>query len=128
MEKKIRIAVCDDSFFDREINKLYIEDYMEQKGYETEIQTFSSGRELLSSDLTEYALVFLDIYMDGINGIETARAINRVNPGMKIVFCSSSPEFVSESFEVEAYRYFIKPMKRDKFKELMDELFEGNGE
>lgn len=123
MQNKIKIAVCDDSFFDREINKLYIEDYMLQKGFETEIQTFSSGTELLNTDLTQFSLIFLDIYMDGINGIETAKTINKINPGIKIVFCSSSPEFAAESFEVEAYHYFIKPMRRDRFQNLMDELF-----
>lgn len=128
MKEKIYIAVCDDSIFDRDITKIFIDDYLEAKGYDAEIDTFSSGTDFLKSDLSKYSLVFLDIYMAGINGVDTARSIVKQKKDIKIIFCSSSPEFVKESFEVDAIRYFIKPIKRQKFQEVMDEFFTNRSE
>ncbi len=123
MNKKTKIAVCDDSVFDRDITKMYIEDYLNERGTESEIDCFSSGTEFLSSDISQYTLVFLDIYMVGINGVETARKLMEENPETKIIFCSSSPEFVDEALEIDVLRYFIKPIIREKFKKVMDEFF-----
>ena len=120
---KVKIAVCDDSFFDREINKMYIEDYFSGKGYDAEIITYESGNDFLASDYSDCNLVFLDMYMDGISGPETAKEIVKNNKDIKIIFCSSSPEFVDDSVEVSALRYFIKPMSREKFEDVMNELF-----
>lgn len=126
MDNKIKIAVCDDSVFDRDITQMYIELYLQERGIAGEIICFSSGTEFLATDLSQYALVFLDIYMEGINGVETARRIMEENPRMKIIFCSSSPEFVDEAIEIDVMRYFIKPIIHEKFRNVMDDFFLNN--
>lgn len=56
-----------------------------------------------------YAVVFLDICMEGTNGIGTARQLREKDPHLLIVFVTSSPEYVWEAFPVHPFDYLLKP-------------------
>ncbi|MET0637887.1 MAG: LytTR family DNA-binding domain-containing protein [Chitinophagaceae bacterium] len=62
-------------------------------------------------------LVFLDIQMPGVNGIEFARTIPRKT---LVVFTTAFHEFASESYEVEAIDYLIKPVKSERFQKAVE--------
>lgn len=122
--EKIKIALCDDQVLDRVIIKLYLEMFFSEKGVETEIVEFSSGTELLEADLASFSVAFLDIYMDSMTGIEAAQRILAVNKDIKIMFCSSSPEFSQEFLDMGAFGYFIKPISPDKLSSSMNKLYD----
>ncbi len=122
--EKIKIALCDDQVLDRVIIKLYLEMFFSEKGIETEIDEFVSGTELLASDISSYSIAFLDIYMDSMTGIEAAQRILAVNKNIKIMFCSSSPEFSQEFLDIGAYGYFIKPISSEKLSVTMNKLYD----
>lgn len=88
-----------------------------------EIRRFSCGEELLS-DFTPgvFELIILDIYMGGLTGVQTARLIRGKDKHVKLVFCSSSNEFASESYEVNACYYLKKPFTPDEFTAMLDRL------
>ena len=69
-----------------------------------------------------YAVVFLDICMEGTNGIGTARQLREKDPHLLIVFVTSSPEYVWEAFPVHPFDYLLKPYKKEKFDHLAGEL------
>mgnify|MGYP000059513351 CR=1 FL=1 len=56
-----------------------------------------------------YQVVFLDICMEGTNGIETARQLRAADPELLIVFVTSSPEYVWDAFPVHPFDYLLKP-------------------
>ena len=60
------------------------------------IEEFSSGEAFLSSDTSVYSLVFMDIFMSGMNGMETAKKLISRNSRVQIVFGSTSTEFAAE--------------------------------
>ncbi len=115
----IRIALCDDT--SEELNRLvkYIKMYQDE--YKITYDCFSSGVELLSmiSDGIFYDLIFLDIVMPVINGIETAKEIYDKNKATKIVFLTISPEFAVDSYSVSALDYIIKPISLNSFERAM---------
>ena len=69
-----------------------------------------------------YQVVFLDICMEGTNGIETARQLRAADPELLIVFVTSSPEYVWDAFPVHPFDYLLKPYKEEKFEQLAGEL------
>lgn len=121
---RFRIALCDDSDMERRIIRNMISQYIKEHEYSVRIEEFSSGNALLNSDVTSYDLVILDIYMGGLNGIDTAKELLRIHPKGRIVFCSSSNEFAEESYDVEAFRYLVKPISMEKLQQCLDKFFQ----
>lgn len=120
---RLRIAVCDDIPADRAAIVSILQRYLDRTGHVAHIDEHSSGEELLAAGPENYGIVFLDIFMSGINGMDTARAIFKDNTRTKIVFCSSSPEFGVQSYDVKAVRYLLKPAAEDRIVEIMDYFF-----
>ena len=69
-----------------------------------------------------YQVVFLDICMEGTNGIETARILRRTDPDLLLVFVTSSPEYVWDAFPVHPFDYLLKPYREEKLFQLADEM------
>ena len=69
----LRIAIVDDELFYIKLIKSITEDFFEEKHKQISINTFTSGEALLSDSIC-YDLIFLDVQMNGINGIETAHS------------------------------------------------------
>ena len=119
----LRIAVCDDEPSDRQALVSILQTYLDKTDHAARIDQFSSGEALLAAGPENYGIVFLDIFMEGVNGMDTARTIFKDNTRTKIVFCSSSPEFGVQSYDVKAVRYLLKPPAQDRIFEIMDYFF-----
>ncbi|MGL5378851.1 LytR/AlgR family response regulator transcription factor [Clostridium sp.] len=107
----IKIAICDDE--DIFINKYMkiISNIKKNKNYGIEIFTFNSGEELLKYifiNKVKFDLVFLDIIMKEINGIETARKIKEIYELTEIVLLTSSKEYALDAYDVKVFNYIIK--------------------
>ena len=129
----MKIAIVDDSSLDRDFLKNGLEIIFEERNIENlEIQEFSSGEELLNylrenpSDF--FHIIFMDIYMEDLTGVETAKAIRKTDEQVKIVFITTSNEFASESYEVRAEDYLIKPFDGQRMNKIIDRFFRKNKE
>ncbi len=69
---------------------------------------------------THFDILFLDVIMPGQNGINVAREIRQHDHTVKIIFLTSSSEFAVESYTVNAFFYYVKPIKAEVFCSLMD--------
>lgn len=118
-DNKLKFAICDDSKIDREYLNKIIYEYFDRNNIYASVDEFESGEELLKKDLQEYAIIFLDIYMDKINGMEVARKLKNSN-NINIIFTTSSREFAVESYDVSALYYMLKPIDKEKLFLLMD--------
>jgi len=106
----IRIGICDDENFFQHNLREHIEKYMIQKKLSYEINLFSSGEEiiLLNNDLLQYDIIFLDINMNELNGIETAKIIRKYNKSIFLVFITAHISHSLEGYKVNAIRYLLK--------------------
>ena len=68
----------------------------------------------------EVDLIFLDIQMPGINGIEFAKTIPKET---FVIFTTAFSEFATDSYEVDAIDYLIKPVKLERFQKSVDKAF-----
>ncbi len=111
----MRIAVCDDEKLIRDtiaerIKKVY-------PFYE--ILKYKNGEKLLE-DTIESDIVFLDIQMDGMDGIETAKCLRKRNKKIILIFLTAWEEYVFQAFDVEAFHYLIKPLRKEKFYQVLE--------
>lgn len=89
-----------------------------------ETSCFKSGEELLESawQNEEYAVFFIDIELPGRNGMETARLLRENGYQEMIVFTTNYEQFVYEGYEVEAFRYLLKPVKQSDVAVCMERV------
>ena len=81
MNQEIKIAVCDDLAEDRENITRLLSEYTDKNNLYVKIEEFSSGEAFLSSDTSVYSLVFMDIFMSGMNGMDGEEADFKKQPG-----------------------------------------------
>ena len=109
----MRIAVCDDE-------RKAAEDLIARiKKIDRECRVFcyTEGISLLHDGC--FDLVFLDIGMEPMNGMEAAKRLREMNQKVLIVFITALKEYVFDSFEVGAFWYLLKPVSQDKLKDVL---------
>lgn len=116
------IAVCDDEKRFRDTLIQLLDVYSQKRAVRVICHEYKSGVALLKST-TRYDIIFLDYQMDALDGIETAKKLRMNNIKSAIIFLTSFPHTVFESFEVSPFRFLIKPIIESKlFKTLDDYL------
>lgn len=116
-----KIAICDDeNYFTEELKKI-LSDCMLKKGLVFKIDTYSSGAKLISLGIgmLQYSIIFLDINMDEVDGIMTAKKIREVSKEAFIVFVTAFVNYTLEGYKVDAIRYLLKG--GNNFKSAIDE-------
>ena len=116
----MKIAIVDDDIRIYEDLKSYLDEFL---GNSAEFSYFPSGEAFLKEWKPEiFDLVILDIFMDKLTGMDVAREIRKIDSGVKIVFGTTSNEFASESYEVNACYYLHKPFGKERVKAMLDRL------
>lgn len=120
--KPLQIAICDDLEEERVILSRMLRNYARRQGLSLQVRFFVSGEELLQSVRRANAcqVLFLDIYMPGISGVETARRLRAAGYGASIVFATTSTDHGVDSFEVRASDYLVKPFRQEEVDRALD--------
>lgn len=107
----MRIAVCDDLRQDREKLRDSLKDALAQRRVAGDVMLFVSGDALLERLSREsFDAYFLDIYMEGLSGVETAYRLRERDPEAVLVFTTTSSGHMAEGFDVGAVHYLVKPV------------------
>lgn len=121
-----RIAVCDDEEYFRILEKKLIEKYMKGQGYICLIDSYPSGQEMLDAigGSLQYDIVFLDVSMGELDGIETAKNIRKITEKVDIVFVSAYITYALDGYKVNAIRYLLKEENglENALKECLDTI------
>lgn len=115
----MKIAVIDDSAEDRKLLAEKIQNFCLRESLIYEIRSFSSGNEFLLASRTDWDIIFLDIFMNEIDGMTVARTLRGNNVSSLIVFTTSSRDYAIESYDVRAFHYLVKPIEQDKLDEVL---------
>lgn len=120
----MRIAVCDDSFMDRELITNLLQHYFSEKSIRYELVEYDNGINLVC-DIEEgdwFDVIFLDIYMHDLLGIDVARKLRANRFTGEIIFLTASSDFAVDSYDVAAAGYLLKPHSLEKLYQAMDRI------
>jgi two-component system LytT family response regulator len=118
----VKAAICDDEVAFQLFLREKLESYYGM--LEIEIEVFCSGMSFIEKFREhpyEYQLIFMDIEMPGINGIETSKLIRNFNPSVPVIFLTSHREFALEGYEVAAFRFLEKPLQMEKLEKALND-------
>ena len=114
----VSIAVCDDELLEGLKISARIRSLMEEMGISCCVERFGSGEELLKA-LERFDIIFLDILMAGMNGMETAKRCRELAFEKTLIFFTSSRSYVWDAYDVEAFHYLVKPVEDEKLKTVL---------
>lgn len=117
------IYLCEDSESDALRLRHHLNTYADKNHCDMEIMLFSSGEKMIQfyKEQKRYpALLFLDIYMNDQDGMETARILRSLGYTGGIIFTTSSTEHAMASYEVNALYYLQKPYSHNDFMNAMN--------
>lgn len=119
----MRIAVCEDESLFRKQLIHYLEHTI--RSLSLKIEEFDSGEALLMEyeKGIRYDVLFLDIEMKKVNGIDTAKRIRSYHGEEYIIFLTSHIEYAMDGYEVDAYRFLQKPVQEEKLRRALRELW-----
>ena len=107
----IKIAICEDEKEQQDLLKTHINQIFKDLPINYSLDIFNSGEELLKNYPKNIDVFLIDIQLNEINGMDTARKIRETDNKAEIIFITSLIEYALEGYEVRAYRYLIKPVK-----------------
>ena len=117
---ELRIAVCEDN--SEECNMLL--SLIRDSGMKTEIKVFTTGEELLENYRQgSYDLIFMDIYMEGISGVETIKRIREQDMEVPVAFTTTSTDYALESYRLDVVKYIEKPVKAKAVQDMLQLAF-----
>lgn len=117
----IKVAICEDSDIDRDILGEIVGFLMDDRGIDYQVDLYRNGEELVSCYKNKpYDLIFLDIMMNEIDGIETGKLIRGMDGSVEIVYCTSSSDFAIAAYEVHAMGYLVKPYEPGRIGAVID--------
>ena len=117
----MKIAVCDDELQFLDSACSMIRKWAAKYNVQIELYRFDNGDDLIDSHKKECMdIIFLDVVMPLLNGIDTARELRNENQNVPIVFLTSSREFAVESYEVKALNYLIKPVDENRLSDVLE--------
>ena len=120
----INIAVVDDRRIDSEKLQRTIQKWFDENHNHTlnNITCFNNGEAILKDFMPgKFHIVFMDIIMNDLNGIETSRKLRELDSQLVIIFTTTSSEYMPDAFPVHPFDYIIKPCDSDRINYVMKE-------
>lgn len=122
----LTVAIVDDSRADAEYVQSLAQTWAAEREISLSVELFPSAEAFLFryAEAADFDLLLLDIEMGGMDGVSMARRIRRENARVQIVFITGYSDYISEGYEVAALHYLMKPLRAEKFAEVLDRAVE----
>ena len=119
----VTIAICDDEEIQRNLLKKLVEAWAAGRNHALRVSLFASGKELLEAWKKERCdIVLLDIQMPDMDGMDAARRLRETDGQTGIFFVTGYEDYLVQGYEVEAFRYLIKPVSEEKLCGALDQF------
>ena len=122
LDKKIRVAVVDDEPNCRNELIYVLNEFFNDRIETFECSEYSSGEEFLKEYKDSFDVIFLDIEMNEINGMDVAREIRKNNEVAVIIFVTRLLSYAIEGYSVSAFDYVLKPFDKNEFNTKMNRV------
>lgn len=118
----MKLAIIEDEQAHRELLTEYLEEWGKEQSVSLCIKAFSSAESFLFAweEERDFDVLFVDIQMKAMNGMEMARQIRQQDSNIVIIFTTGITDYMEDGYEVEALHYLLKPISRKKLDQCMD--------
>ncbi len=123
----MNIVICDDDEHYHSLLNKKLQTYLKEKDIECSINHYYSGESLLDSNINSTDLIFLDIRMNELDGLEVAHILRRKKMNFTLIFISSYIEYAPYGYETNALRYMLKEHLNTLFEPMMDAVLKDLG-
>ena len=106
----IRIAVVEDEKKEQESMRNYLKRFEEEHKEELQVSYYEDGCDFIEKFINQFDIVFCDIQMKFLGGIETAKKLREKNQSTILIFITNLSEFAIQGYEVNALDYILKPL------------------
>lgn len=111
----MKLAVVDDEKKMTDLLSDYVSRFAEEKQMSVQVAVFHHPNDFLTKYSKDYDLVLMDIEMPGLNGIETARQLRKMDARVVLMFITNMAQYAINGYEVEAVDYIVKPVSYPDF-------------
>lgn len=111
----MKLAVVDDEKKATDLLDSYIKRFTKENNIAVNVSVFHNPNDFLSNYSRDYDLVLMDIEMPGLNGIETAKELRRMDGRVVLMFITNMAQYAINGYEVEAIDFVIKPVSYPDF-------------
>ena len=112
----LRIGILEDEKARSDELMGFLERYKNEHGsFSYSVKVYETGGKLLFDYKQDYDLLFLDIRLPDMLGIDAAREIRKIDPNVMIVFVTSLTQYAIDGYEVNAFDYILKPLMYQPF-------------
>ncbi|MDE6388830.1 MAG: LytTR family DNA-binding domain-containing protein [Lachnospiraceae bacterium] len=120
----LNIAIIEDEQIHTELLSGYLSTWSKEHGQEVSIQEFTSAESFLFvwEERKDFDVLFVDIQMAGMSGIEMAKKVRQRDEDIAIVFTTGITDYMETGYEVEALHYLVKPISMEKIGQCMDKV------
>lgn len=120
----IRIAIVEDDKNTEEKTRSYIERYSKENSQKIEITSFSDGDEIIENYKLNYDIILMDVQMQFLDGITTAKHIRKLDSDVVIIFITNMAQYAIHGYEVNALDYMLKPVSYFAFSQKLHKAIE----
>ena len=118
----IKIAIVEDEAAVRDQLTDYVRRYTRQYGTEFEVTCFTDGDEILENYRPAFDIIFLDVEMKRLNGMETAQRIRELDDDVLLVFITNMAQYAIKGYSVGALDYVLKPVPYFAFSQQLQKV------
>ena len=106
----IRVAIVEDEEKCSDELKEYIAKYAEKSGETFNVATFADGLDFISDYVAEYDVIFMDIMMPNLNGMDAAKKLRELDKTVCLIFVTNMAQYAIKGYEVGAIDFMLKPI------------------
>lgn len=119
----LKIAIVEDDKTQQENNISLLKKYAEQHNAVFSFFVFDNAF-LFLQDFKQgtYDIVFMDINMPGINGLDAAKEMRQIDGAISLIFVTAFAQFAIRGYEVDAYDFIVKPVNLEHLTLKLDRL------
>ncbi|MBR1847462.1 MAG: response regulator transcription factor [Bacilli bacterium] len=120
----IRVAIVEDNEQERDELIGMLNAYQEKNNTHFSMDIFSDGFAFLDAKKLNYDIIFMDIMMPGINGMDASRQLRKIDPEALLIFTTSLAQYAIEGYEVDALDFIVKPIDETKLSQVLERASE----
>ena len=110
-----RIAIVEDNAKSAEKLKRYLQRFSQERNIPLQYSAFVDGIDFISDYKADYDVVFMDIEMPHMDGMEAARRLREIDEEVCLIFVTNLAHYAIEGYEVRAMDFLVKPVEYDNF-------------